>query len=71
MEYGINNRSQLADAANPDIHGCRSEAAEAKARRGFSQVRATQAYSQQYVEEAEGEEPRRASESAAAVGIRG
>jgi len=37
----------------------------------FSQVRTTQAYSQQYVEEAEREKPRRARESAAAVGIHG
>jgi hypothetical protein len=39
-----------------------------KPRRGFSQVRATQAYLR-YVEETEREKPRRARGSAAAVGI--
>jgi len=53
------------------IHGCRSEAAETEARRGSSQLRTTQAYSKQYVEEAEGKEPRQARGSVAAVGIHG
>jgi hypothetical protein len=61
---------QAADEARI-TQECRSEAVEAEARRGSSQLRTTQAYSQQYVEEAEGEEPRWASESAAAVGIHG
>ena len=43
----------------PIIHACRSEAAETDGRRGFSQVRATQAYLQLYVEETEREKPRR------------
>ena len=51
------------------IYGCRSETAETEARRGFSQARATQAYSQQYVEETEREKPRRARGSAVVVGI--
>src|SRR5947209_5601575 len=51
------------------IHECRSEAAETEVRPGFSQARTTQAYSQQYVEEAEREEPRRTRGSDAAVGI--
>src|SRR2546430_14018794 len=50
------------------IHGCRSEAVETEGRRGFSQARATQAYSQRYVEETEREKPRRTRGSAAAVG---
>ena len=41
------------------IHECRCEAFETEARRGFSQVRPTEAYSQS-VEEAEREKPRRA-----------
>jgi len=41
------------------IHECRREAFETEARRGFSQVRPTEAYSQS-VEEAEREKPRRA-----------
>ncbi len=41
------------------IHECRREAFETEARRGFSQVRPTQAY-RQSVEEAEREKPRRA-----------
>src|SRR5207245_7341082 len=52
-------------------HGCRSEAVETEARRGFSQVRTTQAYPQRYVEEGEREKPRRPRGSAAAVGIPG
>jgi len=36
---------------------------------GFSQVRTTQAYPLRYFEEAEREKPRRARESAAAVGV--
>jgi hypothetical protein len=50
------------------IHECRSETAEAEARRGFSQVRATQAYLQS-VEETEREKPRRARESVVVVGV--
>jgi hypothetical protein len=45
------------------IHECRCEAFETEARRGFSQVRPTQAYSES-VEEAEREKPRRARGSA-------
>ena len=41
------------------IHECRREAFETEARRGFSQVRPTEAYLQS-VEEAEREKPRRA-----------
>ena len=44
------------------IHECRREAFETEARRGFSQVRLTQAYLQS-VEEAEREKPRRVRES--------
>jgi hypothetical protein len=61
------------------IYGCRSETAETEAGHlllpkmqrvmGFSQARATQAYSQQYVEETEREQPRRARGSAVVVGI--
>jgi hypothetical protein len=50
------------------IHECRREAFETKARRGFSQVRPTQAY-RQSVEEAEREKPRRARGSDDVVGI--
>jgi hypothetical protein len=50
------------------IHEWRCEAAETDARRGFSQVRATQTYLQS-VEETEREKPRRARGSAAVVGI--
>jgi hypothetical protein len=50
------------------IHECRREAAETEARRGFSQVRVTQAYLRS-VEETEREKPRRASESAAAADV--
>ena len=39
------------------IYGCRSETAETEGRRGFSQVRTTQAYSLRYVEETEREKP--------------
>jgi hypothetical protein len=49
------------------IHECRREAAETEARRGFSQVRTTQAYLRS-VEETEREKPRRARGSAAVVG---
>ena len=55
----------------PIIHACRSEAAETDGRRGFSQVRATQAYLQLYVEETEREKPRRARGSAAAAKSKG
>ena len=41
------------------IHECRCEAFETEARRGFSQIRPTQAYMQSG-EEAEREKPRRA-----------
>ena len=44
------------------IHECRREAFETEARRGFSQVRPTQAYWQS-VEEAEREQLRRERES--------
>jgi hypothetical protein len=50
------------------IHECRREAFEPEARRGFSQVRPTQAYMQS-VEEAEREKPRRARGSDDAAGI--
>jgi hypothetical protein len=48
------------------IHERRRETAETEARRGFSQVRTTQAYLR-YVEETEREKPRRARGSAAVV----
>jgi hypothetical protein len=47
----------------------RRERPETEARRGFSQVRTTQAYSQQYVEEAEREKLRRARGSGIVVEI--
>jgi hypothetical protein len=50
------------------IDECRREAADAEARRGFSQVRATQAYLQS-VEETDREKPRRVRASAAAAGV--
>jgi hypothetical protein len=50
------------------IHEYRREAFEPEARRGFSQVRPTQAYMQS-VEEAEREKPRRARGSDDAAGI--
>jgi len=50
------------------IHECRREAFETEARRGFSQVRPTEAYSQS-VEEAEREKPRRARGSDDVAGI--
>ena len=50
------------------IHECRREAFETEARRGFSQVRPTQAYLQS-VEEAEREKPRRARGSDDVAGI--
>jgi hypothetical protein len=50
------------------IHECRRETFEAEARRGFSQVRPTEAY-RQSVEEAAREKPRRARESDDVVGI--
>jgi len=50
------------------IHECRREAFETEARRGFSQVRPTQAYWQS-VEEAEREQPRRARGSDGVAGI--
>ncbi|HAP41249.1 MAG TPA: hypothetical protein DCQ94_16050 [Nitrospira sp.] len=49
-------------------HEYRREAVETEVRRGFSQVRPTQAYSQS-VEEAEREKPRRTRVSDAAVGV--
>jgi hypothetical protein len=49
-------------------HEYRSEASETEVRRGFSQVRPTQAYLQS-VEEAEREKPRRTRGSDAAVGV--
>jgi hypothetical protein len=51
------------------IHECRREAFETEARRGFSQVRPTQAYLQS-VEDAEREKPRRARRSDDVAGIR-
>jgi hypothetical protein len=51
------------------IHECRREAFETEARRGCSQVRPTKAY-RQSVEEAEREQPRRATGSDAGAGIR-
>jgi hypothetical protein len=50
------------------IQECRCEAAETEARRGFSQVRATQAYLRS-VEETEREKLRWARGSAAVVGV--
>jgi len=50
------------------IHECRRELFETEARRGFSQVRPTQAYVQS-VEEAEREESRRARGSDDVAGI--
>ena len=50
------------------IHECRREAFETEARRGFSQVRPTEAYLQS-VEEAEREKPRRARGSEDVAGI--
>ena len=50
------------------IHECRREAFETEARRGFSQVRPTQAYCRS-VEEAEREKPRRARGSDDVAGI--
>jgi hypothetical protein len=50
------------------IHECRREAFETEARRGCSHVRPTQAYWQS-VEEAEREQPRRATGSDAGAGI--
>jgi hypothetical protein len=50
------------------IHECRREAFETEARRGFSQVKPTQAY-RQSVEEAEREKPRRARGSDGVAGI--
>jgi hypothetical protein len=50
------------------IHECRREVFEAEARRGFSQVRPTEAY-RQSVEEAEREKPRRARGSDDVAGI--
>jgi hypothetical protein len=50
------------------MHECRREAFETEARRGFSQVRPTQAYLQS-VEEAEREKPRRARGSDDVAGI--
>jgi hypothetical protein len=50
------------------VHECRREAFETEARRGFSQVRPTEANAQS-VEEAEREQPRRARGSDDVVGI--
>jgi len=50
------------------IHECRREAFETEARRGFSQVRPTEAYVQS-VEEAEREQPRQARGSDDVAGI--
>ncbi|MEK7352554.1 MAG: hypothetical protein AAB177_16905 [Nitrospirota bacterium] len=50
------------------IHEYRCESLETEARRGFSQVRPTEAYWQS-VEEAEREKPRRARGSSDAAGI--
>jgi hypothetical protein len=50
------------------IYECRREAFETEARKGFSQVRPTQAYWQS-VEEAEREKPCRARGSDAVVGV--
>jgi hypothetical protein len=50
------------------IHECRREAFETEARRGFSQVRPTEAYMQS-VEEAEREKPRRTRGSDDVAGI--
>ena len=66
---GIREGRQRASLARI-IHECRREAFETEARRGFSQVRPTQAYWQS-VEEAEREKPRRARGSDDAAGIHG
>jgi hypothetical protein len=65
---GIPFTDQEMDQSNPDIHECRCESFETEARRGFSQVRPTQAYLQS-VEEAEREKPRRTRESDDGAGI--
>ena len=56
------------NALTRTIHECRREAFETEARRGFSQVRPTEAYMQS-VEEAEREKPRQARGSDAVAGI--
>jgi len=61
-------RGREADTLARIIHECRSEAFETEARRGFSQVRPTQAYLRS-VEEAEREKPRRARGSDDVAGI--
>ena len=56
------------NALTRTIHECRREAFETEARRGFSQVRPTEAYIQS-VEEAEREKPRQARGSDDVAGI--
>jgi hypothetical protein len=56
------------NALTRTIHECRREAFETEARRGFSQVRPTEAYLQS-VEEAEREKPRQARGSDDVAGI--
>ena len=56
------------NALTRTIHECRREAFETEARRGFSQVRPTEAYMQS-VEEAEREKPRQARGSDAVAVI--
>jgi hypothetical protein len=64
--YGLSCNALIQIART--IHECRREAFETEARRGFSQVRPTQAYWQS-VEEAEREKPRRARGSDDVAGI--
>ncbi len=56
------------NALTRTIHECRRESFETEARRGFSQVRPTEAYMQS-VEEAEREKPRQARGSDDVAGI--
>jgi hypothetical protein len=67
-DYTRLHEKRLQDLARI-IHECRCETGKTEARRGFSQVRVTQAYSLQYVEETEREKPRRARVSTVVVGI--
>jgi hypothetical protein len=60
--------NRLHQRATRIIYECHREAFETEARRGFSQVRPTQAYLQS-VEEAEREKPRRARGSDDVAGI--
>ena len=68
MDDGASDRTVSTSVARTG-HESRREAAETEGRRGFSQVRATQAYPQRYVKEAERENPRRSRGSADAVEV--